>query len=105
MVKIDFWTKPRQVYNGPQTSNLSQQQQQTFWSKMIFEQQNQKKIADFFSEKIYGKKKFWKKFFLEKKFEKFWKKSLREFFQLQVTIPSTHPVQISSRSDHCITLS
>ena len=51
------WTT-RQVYNGPRTSNLSQQQQQTFWSKMIFEQQNQKKIADFFSEKIYGKKKF-----------------------------------------------
>ena len=30
---------------------------------------------------------------------------LKIFFQLQVTIPSAHPVQISSRSDYCITLS
>ena len=32
----------RQVYNGPLTSTLSQQQQQNCWSKMIFEQKNQK---------------------------------------------------------------
>ena len=32
----------RQVYNGPQTSNLSQQQQKYFWSKMIFQQKIKK---------------------------------------------------------------
>ena len=30
---------------------------------------------------------------------------LKKTFELQVTIPSAHPVQISSRSDYCITLS
>ena len=34
-------------------SNLSQQQQQKFWSKMIFEQQNQKKFPE---KKIFRKK-------------------------------------------------
>ena len=29
---------------------------------------------------------------------------LKSFFQLQVTIPSPHPVQISCPSDYCITL-
>ena len=28
----------RQVYNGPGQSNLSQQYENKFWSKMIFEQ-------------------------------------------------------------------
>ena len=66
---------------------------------MIFEQQNQKKFAEnFFSEKQFGKKNFEKK---KKKREKI----LKIFFQLQVTIPSAHPVQISCRSDYCITLS
>ena len=37
----------RQVNNGAQTSNLSQQQQKHFWSKMIFNEQNQK----YFQEK------------------------------------------------------
>ena len=31
-------SQKRQVYNGPRPSNLSQQQQQKFRSKMIFEQ-------------------------------------------------------------------
>ena len=39
--------------DGPRTSNLSQQQQKKFWSKMIFEQQNQKN----FPENIFFKKK------------------------------------------------
>ena len=30
---------------------------------------------------------------------------IKNKIQLQVTIPSAHPVQISSRSDYCITLS
>ena len=49
--------KTRQ-YNGPRTSNLSQQKQKIFWSKMIFEQQNQKKFRKktFFRKKI-GKNK------------------------------------------------
>ena len=69
---------------------------------MIFEQQNQNKFPEiFFSEKSFGKTKFGKKNF-EKKF--FQKKIFEFFFQLQVTIPSAHPVQISSRSDYCITL-
>ena len=42
--KQKYHQSTRQVYNGPRTSNLSQQQQQDFWSKMIFEQQNQKKF-------------------------------------------------------------
>ena len=54
---------------------------------MIFEQQNQKN----FPEKNLGKK------ILKKNFE--------FVFQPQVTIPSAHPVHISSRSDYCITLS
>ena len=57
-------------------SNLSQQQQKHFWSKMIFEQQNQKNLREiFFSEKILSKTKFGKFFFAKKMFEKlFWKK-------------------------------
>ena len=67
---------------------------------MIFEQQNQKNISGkkaFFQEK-FGKKKLLKKIVEKNNFENL-------FFQLQVTIPSAHPVQISSRSDYCITLS
>ena len=66
-----------------------------FWLKMNFEQQNKKKSRKktlFFRNKL-EKAKFAKRIF--------WK----SFFQLQVTIPSAHPVQISSRSDYCITLS
>ena len=46
----------RQVYNGPWTSNLSQQQFKKIWSKLIFEQ-NQKKISgqNFVKNKILGK--------------------------------------------------
>ena len=40
--------KTRQVYNGPQTSNLSHQQQKDFWSKMIFDQ----KIFSFCWDKL-----------------------------------------------------
>ena len=56
-------------------SNLSQQQKNNFWSKMIFEQQNQKKFPEknFLSEKNLGNNKIWEK--------------------------------IPSRSDYCITLS
>ena len=43
------------------------------------------------------------KFFWKKKFENFLEKNFEFFFQLQVTIPSAHPVQISSLSDYCIT--
>ena len=62
---------------------------------MIFEQQNQKKFQEnlFFQRKT----KFVK--------EKFWKKEFDKKIQRQVTIHSAHPVQISSRSDYCITLS
>ena len=56
---------------------------------MIFEERK---------SKIFKKKKFRKKIGKNKIWENF-------FFQLQVTIPSAHPVQISSRSDYCITLS
>ena len=66
---------------------------------MIFEQQNQthfSKNKKKISEKNLGKNKIW-----ENKFTKnFWKK----ICQLQVTIPSAYPVQISSRLDYCITL-
>ena len=63
--QLNFSNKTRQVYNGPRTSNLSQQQQQNFWSKMIFEQQNQKKNSEkfFFQKKIWEKIKFGKKIF------------------------------------------
>ena len=50
--------KTRQVYNRPRTSNLSQQQQEKVWSKMISEQQN------------YGKNEIWEKSF-RKKFDFF----------------------------------
>ena len=75
-----------------------------------FEQQDQKIFRKKkISEKKLGKTKFGKKFlktFLDKNLKKvFGKKILKFFFQLQVTIPSAHPVQISSRSDYCITLS
>ena len=61
--------------------------------------------------KKFGKNKIWGKKFLKKNFWKkflFWKKLKTIwifFFQLQVTIPSPHPVQIYSRLDYCITLS
>ena len=64
-----FDKKTTQVYHGQWTSNLSQQQQQKFWLRMIFEQQNQKH----FPEKFFFQKKFGK--ILEKKFKHF-------FFQL-----------------------
>ena len=57
--------KTRQVYNGPRGSNLSQQQQKKLWSKMVFEQQNQKKNLrkkNFFQKKL-GKRNFGKKSF------------------------------------------
>ena len=39
-------SKTRQVYNRPQVVNLSQQPENNFWSKMIFEQQQQKKCIN-----------------------------------------------------------
>ena len=70
---------------------------------MIFEQQNQKKFLEFFfSEKKLGNIQFVKKILKKEIF--FGKKILKKNCQLQVTIPSTHPVQISSRSDYSITL-
>ena len=92
-------------------SNLYQQQQKSFWSEMIFEQQNQKIFLEkiFFAEKNLGKTKSGKKifdifFFLLEKF--FGKNILKNLFSTsQVTIPTAHPVQTSSRSDYCITLS
>ena len=61
-----------------------------FGSKMIFEQQKQKYLPEFFSsEKNYFLKTNLKKIF-EKKFS---------------TSSNSHPVQISSHSDYCITLS
>ena len=62
-------------------SNLSQQQQQKFWSKMIFEQQNQKNFPKkkyFFSEKNLGKIKFGN-FFLKKQ-------NLKELFGKTILI-------------------
>ena len=57
--KTLFELPTRQVHNGTRTSNLSQQQRKQFWSKMIFEQQNQKNFPkkkfpekNFFPEKI-----------------------------------------------------
>ena len=52
-----FQLRTRHVYNGPRTSNLSQQQLKKIWSKMIFEQ-NQKKFPEqnFGKNKILGKK-------------------------------------------------
>ena len=84
--------KARQVYNGPRTSNYLSNNNKIFWSKMIFEQQNLKKNSE-------------KKFFGNKFEKNYWKKMLKFFYQLQVTIPTTHPVQISSRPNYCITLS
>ena len=99
------WT--RQICNGPQTSNLSQQQLKKIWPKIIFEQ-NQKK----FQEQNFGKNKilgkflifFWKIKIWKKKF---WKKFFKIIFLNSSTIPAhpAHPVQISSRSDYCMTLS
>ena len=71
--KNHYAGKTRHVYNGPHTSNLSKPQQTNFWSKIIFEQQNQKKIPEFFffqkknfetnfSQKENLKKNFGKKF-------------------------------------------
>ena len=85
VLKIQIPTK--QVYNGPRTSNLSQQQFKKIWSKIIFEQ-NQK----IFPEQNFGKNKI-----LEKK--------IQFFFSTSSIIPGAHPVQISSRSDYCIILS
>ena len=82
--------KTRQVYNGPRTLNLSQQQQQKFWSKMIFCQQNQRNFTEnlFFSENNLGKNKiwekyFWKKNFLERIWKNFFKKNFEIFFNLK----------------------
>ena len=53
------------------------------------------------SKKIYrknGKNKIWEKFFWR---ISFWVKKKSKIFQVQVTI---HPVQISRRSNYCITL-
>ena len=47
-------------------SNLSQQQQQKIWSKMIFEQQIKKNFPAFFFRRNLGKTKFEKKKLLEK---------------------------------------
>ena len=65
--------------------------------KIFPEKKNQKKICE---KQNLGEKKFWK--VLEK--NSYGKKFKIFFFQLQVTIPSAHPVQISSRSDYCITV-
>ena len=46
---------------------------QHFWSKMIFEQQNQKKISEkkiFFQKKIWEKQNLGKKILFGKKFER-----------------------------------
>ena len=56
----------KKVYNGPTTSNLSQQQQQKFWSKVIFEQQIKK-----ISRKKIGKNKIWRKKIEKKKLKKY----------------------------------
>ena len=72
---------------------------------MIFEQQNQKSFLKKISLMFLSPET------LKNKFEnKVWEKNLKNifgnfFFQLQVTIPSAHPVQILSRSDYCIILS
>ena len=56
-------------------------------------------------EKIFEKKDF-EKNFLEKKLKQISGKTiLKLFFQVQVILPSAHPVQIASHSDYCITLS
>ena len=44
--------KTRQ-YNGPRTSNLSQQKQKHFWSKMIFEHLQEIFENNFFLEKFF----------------------------------------------------
>ena len=66
-----------------------------FWSKMIFEQ-NQKK----FLEQNFGKFFFF--FWKIKIWKKILDKKIQFFFSTSSTIPSEHPVQISSCSDYCI---
>ena len=85
----------RQEFNGPQASNLSQQQFKKIWSK----------IFDFFG----GENKNLKKHF-EKKISKFFFSTSSTLpsahpVTTSSTLPSAHPVQISSHSDYCITLS
>ena len=66
---------------------------QYLWSKMIFEQQNQT-----ISRKFFFQKKNWEKQNLGKNFlwkKKQFEKKLKHFFQLQITMPSAHPVKIS----------
>ena len=79
--RSSFQPSTRQVYNGPRASNLSQQQQNNFWSKIVFEQQNQKTFPEFFFQKKIWEKNNFEKKFLEKKIEKkFWKKNFENFF-------------------------
>ena len=66
VVKFIAAIRKRHVYNGHRTSNLSQQQIKKFWSKMIFEQQNQKKYPEIFFQKKIWKNKIWEIFFVEK---------------------------------------
>ena len=95
------------VYYGPRASNLSQQLRKKIWSKLIFEQQNQKKFMGkkLLSEKIW-KKKFGKYLF-EKNLKKlFGKKILKILFSTSSKYikSSAHPVQTSSLSEYCITV-
>ena len=48
--QLNFSNKTRQVYNGPRTSNLSQQQQQNFGQQLFLNKKIKKK---FFGEKIW----------------------------------------------------
>ena len=70
----NIFVRTRQVFNGPRTSNLSQQQQQQNLVEMIFGQQNQRNFPErkFFSEKNLRKINLGKKFF--------WKKIRKNFF-------------------------
>ena len=72
--------KTRQVYNGPRTLNLSQQQQKKFWSKNDFLSTKSKKFYRnfFFQKTIWEKIKFGKNIF-EKKI--FWKEFEKNFFK------------------------
>ena len=61
-----FHHKTRQVYNGPRTSNLSQQEQDKFWSKMIFEQ-NKTSIQWTKGSQMYKENNCWSKMIAEQK--------------------------------------